>query len=46
MKKEEIIYVRIMSVIAASAVLALILIVGAGSGLFQSIVNKINNRNK
>lgn len=43
MKKEEIIYIRIMSVIAASAVLALILIVGAGSGLFQSIVNKINN---
>lgn len=43
MKKEEIIIVRIMSVIAASAAMALILIVGAGSGLFQHIVNQINN---
>lgn len=43
MKKEEIIYVRIMSVIAASAVMALLLIFCAGSGLFQNIINDMNN---
>mgnify|MGYP000868892392 FL=1 len=31
MKKEEIIYVRILTVIGASALMALILIFGAGS---------------
>ena len=40
MKKEEIIYVRILTVIGASALMALILIFGAGSGLFQRIANK------
>lgn len=42
MKKEEIIFIRIMTVIGASALMALILIFGAGSGLFQKIVNNIN----
>lgn len=43
MKKEEIIYVRILTVIGASALMALILIFGAGSGLFQRIANGIND---
>ena len=43
MKKEEIIYVRILAVIGASALMALILIFGAGSGLFQRIANGIND---
>lgn len=43
MKKEEIIFVRIISVIAASAVMALLLIFCAGSGLFQNIINDMNN---
>lgn len=43
MKKEEIIYVRILTVIGASALMALILIFGVGSGLFQRIANGIND---
>lgn len=37
MKKEEIIYVRILTVIGASALMALILIFGAGADCFSAL---------
>lgn len=43
MKKEQIILIRILSVVAVLAAMTLVLILGAGNGMFQHIINNINN---
>ncbi len=42
MEKKQIIFIRVMSVIAVLAVMTLLMIFGCGSGLFGHIVNNIN----
>lgn len=43
MKKDQIIMIRILSVVALLSVMALILVFGAGNGLFLNIINDINH---
>lgn len=43
MKKEEIIYIRIMSVAGLLAILVLLTVLGLGSGLYSNIADNINN---
>lgn len=43
MKKEEILFIRVMSVAAILAVMAVIIIIGPTSTLFKGIVDSINN---
>lgn len=43
MKKEEIIYIRIMSVAGLLAILVLLTVLGLGSGLYSNVADNINN---
>lgn len=43
MKKDKIVLIRVLTVAAVLAALALVLVFGAGGGLFHNIVNDINN---
>lgn len=43
MKKDEILFIRIMSIAAIMAAMVLLLIFGCGNGLFGNIVKQINN---